>query len=230
MSSHMWRLGLKIGRFGRFATFATTGLICLLVLGATTPTVQARPGRRARPAVVAQGADAAGEAPPTLFEAPLLADPGGTRDPRILNPPEMLSLVKLYSTEIRRALVTGERRREEAVRQRDSIRLACIQDHLANMKLMKMLADTHLESTERALVRADELSLRHEFRGVEIAHERVLQLEAALNECVGENLEIADGNSVSTPPGSSNAGVDPADTNVVAPPPIDRPAPASVYQ
>lgn len=142
----------------------------------------------------------------------------------------MLSLVKLYSTEIRRALVTGERRREEAVLQRDSIKLACIQDHLANMKLMKMLADTRLEATERALIRADELNLRHEFRGVEIAHERVLKLEAFLNECVGENLEIADGNSVSTPPGSSNAGVDPAGTDVVVAPPIDRPAPASVYE
>ncbi|MEP6654584.1 MAG: hypothetical protein ABJA82_14580 [Myxococcales bacterium] len=223
----MWRLGLKVGGFGRFRT---TGLIGLLVLGATTPAVQARPGTKARPAVVAEGADGAGEAPHTLFEAPVQADPGGTREPQNLNPPEMLSLVKQYSTEIRRALVVGERRREEAVGQRDSIRLACIQDHLTNMKLMKMLADSRLESTERALVRADELSLRHEFRGVEMAHERVLKLEAALKECAGENLDIASGNSVSTPPGPSNAGVNPADTDVAVVPPIDRPAPASAYE
>ena len=142
----------------------------------------------------------------------------------------MLSLVKQYSTEIRHALVTAERRREEAVRQRDSIKLACIQDHLANMKLMKMLADTRLEATERASIRADELSLRHEFRGVEMAHERVLKLETALNECVGENLEIAERQFSVDPARLQQGGVDPADTNVVAPSPIDRPAPASVYK
>jgi hypothetical protein len=143
--------------------------------------------------------------------------------PEMLNRGEMLTLARKYSAEIAESLVDGERQRETAVRHKDAIKLACIQDRLSNMKLMKRMADERLASTERPTIRQDELSLRHEFRGVEMAHQRVVELRRELNECVGDSLEVEG------PTGGVPASVDPAGSNAEIPRMV-RPTPASIFQ
>jgi hypothetical protein len=142
--------------------------------------------------------------------------------PQILNLSEMLSLARKYAAEIAQALLDGERHREIAIREKDAIKLACIQDRLSNMKLMKRLADERLAATTRPTIRSDELNLRHEFRGVEMAHQRVGELRRELIDCVGQNLQIE------TPTGTIPTGADPSGTNAEIPT-MDRPAPASPY-
>jgi hypothetical protein len=142
--------------------------------------------------------------------------------PQILNRGEMLSLARKYSAEIAQALLDGEKHREVAVREKDAIKLACIQDRLSNMKLMKRLADERLAATQKQTIRQDELSLRHEFRGVEMAHQRVAELRRELIDCVGQNLQVE------APNGTVPAGTDPSGTNAEIPT-MDRPAPASPY-
>lgn len=143
--------------------------------------------------------------------------------PEMLNRGEMLSLVRKYASEIAESLVDGEKRREVAVRQKDSIKLACIQDRLSNMKLMKRMADERLAASERPTVRRDALSLLHEFRGVEMAHKRVAELRQELQECVGESLDVTE------PSGTVPTSGDPAGSNAEIPR-IERPTPASFYQ
>ncbi len=144
------------------------------------------------------------------------------RDPETLNREEMLSLARKYATDIAEALVDGERQREDAVRTKDSIKLSCIQDRLSNMKLSKRLADEHLRATARPVIRDDELNLRHEFRGVELAHERVSQLHKELLECVGESLEVTYNGGTDSTRASTAGASDPGGTGVETPLSIGR--------
>lgn len=150
------------------------------------------------------------------------------RQPEILNKTEMLSLVKKYAADIADSVLDAERQRERAIRETDSIKLSCIQDRLSNMKSMKKMADDRFAATQRPRIQADDLNLRHEFRGVELAHARVIELHKELLECVGENLEISISGGAADERGVST-GTDPAGTNIEIPK-IDRPAPASAYQ
>jgi len=186
----------------------------------TTVAEQDGPTTTPRPNA-AVGAD--GQPDDTTAGADGIAIEPAKNSPEILNRSEMLSLVRKYSTEIAQALLDGEKDRELAVRERDSIRLACIQDRLSHMKKMKHLADERLAATERPTIRADELNLRHEFRGVELAHERVIELRRELKECVGESLQVT------SPADSVPTSVEPPGSNTVIPP-ADRPPPASVYR
>jgi hypothetical protein len=203
MPSTMWR--------------GTCGVLTIVVtMLSATGLVDAKPTHRTYP----KAADSS-IAPESLFEAEPRPGPAVMRDPEILSRGEMLSLVKKYAAKISDALVDGERHRERAVRDRDSIKLSCIQDRLSNMKLMKKLSDERLAATDRATIRADELNLRHEFRGVELAYQRVIELHRELMECVGEHLEVT---------GDSRAGdADPTAISVETPR-IDRPTAASPYR
>ena len=174
-------------------------------------------------------ASASGGDPGPVIEATPNTGPAVTRDPEILDKAEMLSLVKRYSADIADALVFGERQREEAIRTKDSIKLACIQDRLASMKSMKLLADERMSATEKPEIRADDLNLRHEFRGVELAHSRIGELRQEMLECAGESLEIK---IESTTGGGLPATSSATDPTVSSPDTIkiERPAPASGYQ
>lgn len=175
--------------------------------------VDAKPARKANETVADLGSQ-------TLFETEPRPGPPVMRDPEILNRGEMISLVRTFATEIVDALLDGERHRERAVREKDSIKLSCIQDRLSNMKNMKKLSDNHMAATDRSAIRADDLRLRHEFRGVELAHQRVLELRRELRECVGDSLMVT---------GEQGGRNDPTGTNVEIPK-VERPVPASSFR
>jgi len=156
---------------------------------------------------------------PTDREAP------GSHDPQVLNRDEMLSLLKKYADEIVEAVATGESERDKAVRAKDAIKLTCILEHLANLKIMKRLSDERLAASQRNRVRDDDLNLRHEFRGVELAHQRVVELRRELLDCMGESLEVSiAGDDRPTPAGGDPTRDHPPST------PVDRPPPASPYK
>ncbi|HEX4508800.1 MAG TPA: hypothetical protein VH328_01925 [Burkholderiaceae bacterium] len=141
-----------------------------------------------------------------------------------LNKVEMLNLAKKHDRAMALALVEGERAKSEAIRQRDALKLSCIQDRLARMKLTRRLAIDRLTALGRDEIQADDLRLRHEFRGVEMALERINDLRHELTQCVGESLDVAYGaetDHVPTAP-ATDPGSDP--------PKIDRPPSASTYQ
>lgn len=197
----------------------------LLILLSGSGVAFARPGHKIEQARADK--DTPSTSSESLFEVEPRSGPPVMRDPEILNHDEILSLSRKYGSDLADALLDGERHREKAVRERDSIKLSCIQDRLSNMKLMKKLADDGLVALDRPAIRADDLRLRHEFRGVEMAHERVNQLHQELLECVGENLEVTMGNGQETTIPSTRA-TDPAAV-VTETPRIERPIPASPF-
>lgn len=201
----------------RSILLSTTGAFVLVVATAA----YAKPPRKA-PRDTAEAKVEQAEDP--FIEPKTEADPT-SYEPQVLSRDEMISLVKKYAAEIVEAVSTGESERDKASRAKNIIKLTCIQDRLATLKLMKRLSDERLAASQRNRIRADDLNLRHEFRGVELAHQRVLQLRRELVGCVGESLEISIAGDDRVVPASE----DPTGAHL-PPPPVDRPAPASPYQ
>jgi hypothetical protein len=183
--------------------------------------VDARPSRRSHPETANTKSEEVGDP----FLEPVDPNEPAAHLPQVLNRDEMLSLVKKYATEIDEAVSTGESERDKAVRAKDAIKLSCIQDRLANLKIMKRLSDERVAASARNRIRDDELNLRHEFRGVELAHQRVVQLRSELVNCMGESLEVSIVGGDRPVP----AMEDPTGAHL-PPPPVDRPPPASPYK
>lgn len=201
----------------RSILFSTTAAF-VLVIGTGA---YAKPARKAARAEADAKIEQVGDA---FIEPKAEADPTSYQ-PQVLDRDEMVSLVKKYATEIVEAVSTGESERDKASRAKDIIKLTCIQDRLANLKIMKRLSDERLAASERNRIRADELNLRHEFRGVELAHQRVIQLRRELVGCMGESLEVSIAGGDRPVPVSE----DPTGAHL-PPPPVDRPPPASPYK
>jgi len=137
---------------------------------------------------------------------------------------EMLNLARKDDRAMALALVDGERAKMEAIRQRDALKLSCIQDRLARMKLTRRLAVDRMAALGRDDIQADELRMRHEFHGLEMALERITELRHELTQCVGESLDVAYGAETDHVPTA------PASDPTTTPPPADRPPSASTYQ
>lgn len=141
-----------------------------------------------------------------------------------MNRGEMLDLARKHDRAMALALVEGERAKMQAIRERDALKLSCIQDRLARMKLTRRLAVDRLSALGREDVQEDELRMRHEFHGVEMALERINQLRHELSQCVGESLDVAYGAETDRTP--TAPATDPGNS----PPPGERPPPASTFQ
>ena len=198
--------------------------IAAIVLVTATAARARAPHKTARAAEPAAARSIGGDASSSFVEPDPEAE-SVQHEPQILNHDEMISLLKKYATEIAEAVSTGESERNNAIRAKDAIRLSCIQDRLANLKVMKRLSDERLAASQRTRIRDDELNLRHEFRGVELAHQRVIQLRRELMGCRGESLEVDIGGADRVQP----VGEDPTGVHI-PPPAADRPPPASPYK
>src|SRR3569623_2735588 len=66
-----------------------------------------------------------------------------------MNRGEMRNLAKKHDRSMALALVEGERAKMEAIRQRDALKLSCIQDRLARMKLTRRLAVERMSALGR---------------------------------------------------------------------------------
>jgi transcriptional antiterminator Rof (Rho-off) len=186
---------------------------------------QLAPKAEAEPAAPTEPRAAAPEPSfPELDIDELSAEPHqGEHAPQTLSRSEMLELAKRHDKQMAMAMVEGERAKAEAIRTRDALKLSCIQDRLARMKLTRRIAVDRLTALARDDIQLDDLRLRHEFRGVEMATDRINGLRQELSQCVGDSLDVAYGAETDKVP-TTPAG-DPGMT-----PPPDRPAPASLFQ
>src|SRR6187551_717273 len=114
---------------------AVIGALVLMTATAAHAKPPHKGARGAAPAPALVGS--ADGAAPRFMESD--SDPNASMqtDPQILNHDEMLSLVRKYAAEIVEAVATGQVERDKAVRAKDAIKLTCIQDRLANLKIMK---------------------------------------------------------------------------------------------
>ena len=100
---------------------------------------------------------------------------------------QMLDLSETYDKEMRAAVEHAEDVRILAYHSRDIIRMTCIDDKLAQIKAVLNVAQPRF-LTLRTLKTA-ELVMREQFSVINQAHERVGELSAQVDGCLGDNLD-----------------------------------------
>jgi hypothetical protein len=100
---------------------------------------------------------------------------------------QMLDLAQTYDKEMRAAVEHAEDVRILAYHSRDIIRMTCIDDKLAQIKAVLNVAQPRF-LTLRTFKTA-ELVMREQFSVINQAHERVGELRAQVDGCLGDNLD-----------------------------------------
>jgi len=106
---------------------------------------------------------------------------------QMLTPDQMDELATRYDKEMRASVEHAEGVRISAYRQRDIIRMSCIDDKLVQMKDVIRVSEPRVASVGRKA--AEELVLRQHFLIVQMARKRVDELAADVEACMGEGLD-----------------------------------------
>lgn len=159
-----------------------------------------------------------------------LVKPGPPQDPEHqldkLSPDQMIDLAGKYDGETQAALEHAESARITAYRSRDIIRMTCIDDKLAQMKQITIGAGPRLIGLPR--LRENDLVMRQHFLVLQQARNRVMELAAEVDGCMGDVLDVVMGRIKEETPTT-----DPITDPTRPPEPtrdIDRPGEASPYR
>jgi hypothetical protein len=106
---------------------------------------------------------------------------------QMLTPDQMDELAIRYDKEMRASVEHAEGVRISAYRQRDIIRMSCIDDKLVQMKDVIRVCEPRVASVGRKT--NEELVLRQHFLIVQQARKRVDELAADVEACMGEGLD-----------------------------------------
>jgi hypothetical protein len=106
---------------------------------------------------------------------------------QMLTTDQMVELATRYDKDMRSSLEHAEGVRISAYRQRDIIRMSCIDDKLVQMKDVIRVSEPRVASVGRKA--AEELVLRQHFLIVQMARKRVDELAADVEACMGEGLD-----------------------------------------
>lgn len=99
---------------------------------------------------------------------------------------QMIEVAGTYDSASKAAYEHAETLRMEAYRQRDIIRMTCIDDKITQMKqIMNVVAPRLLALPN---LTSDDLVMRQHFLVVQQGHNRVLELATEIEECMGDNL------------------------------------------
>jgi hypothetical protein len=85
---------------------------------------------------------------------------------------------------------------EIARRQKDVIRLNCVNDKLLQLKQLQNIGDQAHNNMQEAMVRGDEDTRYHEFGRITIAYQQAQVLSSEADNCIGEDLTFLGQTSV----------------------------------
>jgi hypothetical protein len=145
---------------------------------------------------------------------------------QMLTQDQMVELAARYDKDMRSALEHAEGVRISAYRQRDIIRISCIDDKLVQMKDVIRASAPRVASV--AGKANEELVLRQHFVIVQLARKRIDELAADVEACMGDGLDAVTAGRIRDEMAPSDAILDPT-----RPPTpwfeIERPGEASPY-
>jgi hypothetical protein len=150
-----------------------------------------------------------------------LAPPQGSSQPGVeASPEEMLARAKQFVVGIEQSSGSISRQLQAARKDRDVVRVLCLNDKLNQVDVALGSAQDRLGSLHTAVSRADADRSRHEYTVLEVLNDRVRVLVSESNQCVGEETGfIGDAEvSVSVDPNLPNADTT-FDANSNSPPP-----------
>ena len=142
------------------------------------------------------------------------------------NADQMLELAQGYDKEMRTAIDHAQDVRIVAYRSRDIIRMTCVDDKLAQIKMVIDIAQPRY-LTMRTFKTA-ELVMREQFSIIGQAHDRVSELSTQVDGCLGDDLNAVFAGQIQEQEQPSNSPGDP--TRPGSPDvDIERPPEASPY-
>lgn len=116
---------------------------------------------------------------------------------------------------------------EQARKQKDIIRLNCVMDKLAQVKVSMNIGDEAMQKLQESVSRNDDGASLHEYTRMTIVNQKVQVLQNEGQTCVGAELNYIGATRVEVEAPNLPEGVtDPS----LDPPPIERPPAASAYQ
>ncbi len=116
---------------------------------------------------------------------------------------------------------------EQARKQKDIIRLNCVMDKLAQVKVSMNIGDEAMQKLQESVGRNDDGASLHEYTRMTIVNQKVQVLQNEGQTCVGAELNYIGATRVEVEAPDLPEGVtDPS----LDPPPIERPPAASAYQ
>ena len=144
-----------------------------------------------------------------------------------LSAEQMTALISKYDSESKVAYEHGETTRIQAYRSRDIIRMTCVDDKLTQMKEVLNAAKPRLMEFSR--LGDDELRMRQHFVVLQQARNRVMELAAEIQVCMGDTLDAVSNGRIREETPTSDPVLDP--TRPPAPTrDIERPGEASPYR
>jgi hypothetical protein len=101
---------------------------------------------------------------------------------------EQLSLAKEHVSKMQETLRRVVQLQQLAKKQKDIIKLNCVNDKLLQVKGHLAVTDQAMSSMNEAIAKGDAESSRHEYSRVNILHQKVLILGTEAENCIGEDL------------------------------------------
>lgn len=171
----------------------------------------------AQPNTPGAGVDAAREVDLSVGQKPMLTTQ------------EMISQAREYQQGMGQVLKRIQVLQETARKQKDIIKLNCVQDKLVQARVNVGIADQALTSLQENVARADEGGRTHEFTRLTIINQKVTVLGAEAENCVGEDLSFVGATRIDVEVDPSVPKDDPTQPPVPTTN-IARPPAASTYQ
>ncbi len=139
---------------------------------------------------------------------------------------QMLDLAPKYGEEMKAAIEHAETVRMLAYQSRDIIRMTCIDDKVAQMRTVISIIEPRYLMLRT--FKTEEVVLRDQFSQISQAHDRVAELAAQIDACMGDNLDAVSAGRIQEETAPSD------NFNDTTRPPtaiqqIDRPPEASPY-
>jgi hypothetical protein len=165
----------------------------------------------------AQGAPAPSSAPAAREAA---------RKAEVIADAEKLSKSNEYLAQMRLGLKLVLTKLEEARASKDVVKLNCVNEKLTNIKGLLRISEQADVSLQEAVAKREEQAAEHEFTKVTIARQKIEQLKAEAEQCVGLLAFETGPTEVFVEEPIDLPALDPTVT-VPPPPVVSRPPPAS---
>jgi hypothetical protein len=170
-----------------------------------------------------------------MAQAPTPVAPPGTQAPAIEKASEVPDPVKIEKSaaslqRMREVLKDVLGKLEEARNTKDVVKLNCVNEKLTSIKGLLRISEAADVALQEAVAKREPSAAEHEFTKVSIAHQKVDQLRAEAEECIGQLAFRTDENlSVEVETPADLPQTDP--TLPAQPPPLTvRPPPSSPTQ
>lgn len=151
--------------------------------------------------------------------------------PRELSNRERLTYGNETITEVRRGVERVQREADAAKRDRDILKLNCLNEKLSDLRALLKVAETAYAQMEVDIQKAQDEAADHEFQRIVIVRKRAADLILKAGECTGEGVLLSgDGQTSITV--SSDIGnidvVDPSDDAETVDNAVDLPDPEDI--